>query len=157
MKETFKAWVAGLMDGEGCITFICNPRTKRPHAPNVSITNTHRGCLKLIDSAWSGGKTFSRQDVKGRKRCWRLQFTGWENIERFLSDILPYLVIKRQQAEILLRIRNVRRDRGLGRIGGYCKIRKYTNRERGLVFKLRALNASVLKGGKAITLGKRHK
>lgn len=103
-------YLAAMIDGEG---FISVAKGKKP-APNgqgymtdaprynviVSVTNTSEVLMKwLVENfggSWSRDKS---QNPKWKPRCsWRC--TGNKNKEIVLLAVLPYLVIKREQAII---------------------------------------------------------
>ncbi len=50
IKETDKAWLAGIMDGEGCISLI---RRHTYYVPSVKIANTNekliQRCKEILD------------------------------------------------------------------------------------------------------------
>lgn len=103
-------YLAGMIDGEGFITIS---KGSKP-APNgngyvtaaprynlvVSVTGTSvplmKWLLKTFGGSWSKDKS---QNPKWKPRCsWRS--TGLKNKEIILLGILPYLVIKKEQATI---------------------------------------------------------
>ena len=96
------AYAAGLLDGDGHL------HVKRRHRLNnrraywicVSISNTHRPVLEWLRERF-GGFIQAQQKKLGCKQCyeWRAQSTTGI---RFLEATLPFLIIKRRQAEVLI-------------------------------------------------------
>lgn len=99
-------YLAGLVDGEG--TLCINYRTPDPkHGgavffSQIVIYNTSVPLMKwLIKNA--GGRYYLRSKTNySRKPQYAWFPSGKKNKENFLLGIMPYLVIKREQAELLL-------------------------------------------------------
>ena len=105
MKRTDLAYVAGIVDGEGWIGISADHRKRNPDRPcwrlRVSITNTNEWLMQYLKFAFGG--TIS---IKGGRRtgkpCYDLVLNRGKAAE-FLKLILPYLKLKRPQAEIAIR------------------------------------------------------
>jgi len=106
MKERNWSYLAGLFDGEGCIS-ICPRRDK--YNDNafifcIQITNTNTTLMKWLVEHFGG--VYYSQDGKSRKSNWkpsyRWRVKGRRNEEEFLLGVLPYLVVKREQALLAL-------------------------------------------------------
>jgi len=96
------AYLAGIIDGEGTIDFIKNKtRRRREVAPRLKVVNTDFGLIKWL--AELGGR-FYRYERKDRrhKPSYEWFISGVQNIQPLLQAILPYLVIKRRNAERVL-------------------------------------------------------
>ncbi len=91
-------YLAGLFDGEGHIGISqTNPtgsHISMIFALQASIANNHRGVLEQIQIEYGGGISSSRN-------CWTLQWTS-KNAADFLRKIEPYLIIKKEQADLAL-------------------------------------------------------
>jgi hypothetical protein len=114
MKETEKAYLAGLIDGEGTVSIV-RLRHRGPgfehYVASVEISNTN---VKMIDWVMErlGGSVVvdARKKVSGQKQVYRI---GLRNklAEKVLLEVLPYLVLKGKQAELVLELRSrTRRD-----------------------------------------------
>jgi hypothetical protein len=103
MKDTDLAYIAGLVDGEGYIGFLkkkvqgWNPN----HRIRVVITNTDVGIVRWLFDSIPGSTVFF-QDHCRKKRIYRWNIQGTKAYE-FLRVILPYLRIKKAQAELAIR------------------------------------------------------
>jgi hypothetical protein len=102
-SETFKAWAAGFVDGEGCIMFRRSPdRTARGRGPKrlrnmcVQVTQKQSEPLRLLQQHWGGALTDTLASG-----CFRWRVSSQEAV-RFLLDIEPYLVVKRRQCTLAL-------------------------------------------------------
>lgn len=104
LTETEKAYIAGLFDGEGSVVIGVSTRkrldgtTYPDHWLQIGITNTNRDILEwLLDKVGGHISTNSRTDHQ--KKCWAWRVMSKEARE-FLVNILPYLHIKKKQAEL---------------------------------------------------------
>ena len=85
------AYIAGLFDGEGCITIGQNLR--------ASVSNTKKPCLEFVQAIF-GGSLYEKNRL-GRVALYDLYFSGYDAV-RMLNAILPYLIVKHQQAELAI-------------------------------------------------------
>lgn len=109
MKNTERAYIAGLIDGEGCIT-ICRRKKKDKlinnwyYQPNVIIANANR---KIFDIPMKYGgwiAVVKNEQIKAHdnwKQYYHWKITG-NNMRKLLQDTVCYLVIKKEQAQIVL-------------------------------------------------------
>jgi hypothetical protein len=93
--DEFIIWAAGLFDGEGGITI---------HRPSyellVTLTNSCKPALVLFKQKFRGniGTTVSSTS---HKPCYQYYFT-WDGAREFLTLVLPYLRIKKLEAQLAL-------------------------------------------------------
>jgi len=108
MKLTIeeKAYLAGLVDGEGSI-LLCKGKkyTVPSYILRVKVVNTNKQVIEWIQKRIKG-----RIDIRKSDNKWRTLFI-WsihkkEIIHNFLKAILPYLIIKKEQAKIALQFKN---------------------------------------------------
>ena len=106
--EAERAYLAGLIDGEGCFTISTGVgRNQRVyHLLVVSITNCDRVLLEWVQGRWGGTISVSTRAGKGerQRQCYQLKFAS-KAVDALIPQILPYLVSKRRQAEIGLAFR----------------------------------------------------
>ena len=106
-KEYIYAYIAGIFDGEGCISSF--KRQKKTKSPSVGIHcmvvmrkdfggNT---IVKEFYNIW-GGYYQERPEKGNRKSTSRWQVTDKKAI-KFLKDITPFLKIKKPQANLCLK------------------------------------------------------
>jgi hypothetical protein len=113
------SYLAGLLDGEG---YFCISRTNA-HALNgrlynafdlqIGVANTSEKLMKWLVSNF--GQSYrplsQRTNTFAKKTCYQWKIERRENQELFLLAILPYLVIKKEQAKTaLLYIRLPKQD-----------------------------------------------
>lgn len=98
--ELEKAYLAGLLDGEGHIgVTLSKPRGNgewRTHALQVTLANTHIETLAWVKSVW-GGTLHTRTQPCQRVPIGNSQWTS-AAAASLLKEILPYLRVKRSQA-----------------------------------------------------------
>jgi hypothetical protein len=97
------AWAAGFMDGEGCFTLSNPARTARDETVRtviVSATQVRPDPLMKLSAMFSAGTLRPTRTALGRK-SW--EWRGRAELARTMIPlILPYLVLKRREAEIVL-------------------------------------------------------
>lgn len=121
-REGDLGYLAGLIDGEGCIAVTRTAPERIPGAVSVShsikviITNTNRDLIDWLcgmsDTAMA--KIRDPNFRPGWKACWNWQISG-PNAETFLRTIHPFLRIKRPQADLCLELRDLGRHKWQGR------------------------------------------
>lgn len=96
-------YAAGFFDGEGCIQI--NPKKSQPNTflVEVRITNTNLEVLQWFKNNFGGsvGSQPPNKDVKECKPCWYWA-VACRIANAFLKTIIPFLVIKREQAQIAI-------------------------------------------------------
>jgi hypothetical protein len=105
------AYLAGIIDGEGTIQIeiYCN-RRDRPNAhcftSRLSVINTNVDIIKWIKDKF-GGSTYMRKtkfkETRKDTYVWHIHADGMLSI---LKGILPYLIIKKQHALLVIEFRS---------------------------------------------------
>ena len=105
------AWAAGFIDGEGCIR-LCRPRRGFGYhcAPVISVTNTNLPALELLKQLFGG--TIHWHDKSRPKWTWVWRLQAKKNVYPCLERLLPHLLVKRAEAELLLSSRQYMRGSG---------------------------------------------
>jgi len=114
MRKTGKlAYTAGIMDGEGSIYIR---RTTKGHSSSslaVFVTNTNEWICQWLKFQYGG----SIQIMQPRKKNWKIAYRWWLTSNQalgFLKLILPYLNLKRPQAELAITFQERKQKRGYG-------------------------------------------
>jgi len=97
MKETFKAWVAGFVDGEGCIGIAKNKAVKGGlefYYLRLCVTQNTKLELIMLQKIYGGS-------VSPHGDGWQWIISAKKSLKP-LKDILPYLRIKRKEAKLAL-------------------------------------------------------
>ena len=99
------AYIAGILDGEGCIAIHKKAVRKQHHNPtflvHMDITNTSRDLLGWVRLTTGLGKILDKPRTKGWKACYKLFFIA-DEIKPLLERVLPYMLVRRKQAELVL-------------------------------------------------------
>jgi len=103
-SPTVLAHIAGIVDGEGCVgiyrhRYRASGEDRMSHHVRLNIANT---CVPLMDylSVHLGGEV--RVYARGTHKPVYVWQAYGENAGMVLQAILPYLVVKKQHAEIAL-------------------------------------------------------
>jgi hypothetical protein len=104
-SETTKAYLAGIIDGEGTITIIKNNRKQRNgkeyfySRPVVTVANTSYSLLDYLTSLGIGGFSTDKRKVEGQKQAFQWCLSSVNAVYTVLKAIYPYLVIKKDRAD----------------------------------------------------------
>ncbi len=110
MDVAERAYLAGILDGEGCLSVYT--REKKYITPTVQISNTKRALLRWIQRRLGGSIYAYAPRVGNRKQCYLWSCAG-EKARNIVREARPYLVIKKKQADVLL---TTRRKNGSSRL-----------------------------------------
>lgn len=101
------AWAAGFIDGEGCIQYRVRQRTRGRHEYSLSlyVGQVDPRPLRRLQALF-GGSVGLKDPAKGESRrpiyYWRVVYA---TADAALRQLLPYLSVKREQAELALQLR----------------------------------------------------
>jgi hypothetical protein len=102
MRERTKAYAAGLMDAEGCFS-IYKPTPKdgkaTPYQPRIVLSSVDISLIKWLVSTFGG--FFTKHTPKKGQVWYQWNINGRSAAPKFLSYILPYLRIKKEEALVL--------------------------------------------------------
>ena len=104
MKEKTKAYMAGLMDAEGTFTItscIHNTLGHRLYDPTIACHITDYPILKWTVANF-GGTIYKRKPTDGKLQDWDWRADSYKHSASFIQSILPYLVVKKDEAKALL-------------------------------------------------------
>ena len=109
------AYIAGIIDGEGCITIQKSLKKRCNHASyqaHVVVCMTSNAVIQhLVDTVHGGWRTLQQQRAHCRP-IYRFVVTG-TNAYNLIEAIAPYLVEKREQAKKLLELRQYCKGQGV--------------------------------------------
>lgn len=97
MTKDDLVYMAGIIDGEGCIT-SSGVNSRGNGRVWMSIVNTDMRLMSWIQSTF-GGSICERKHQPGRKIAYQWTLTGVKQQE-LLGQIIPYLKLKRGQASL---------------------------------------------------------
>lgn len=110
--DTQAAYMAGIMDGEGTF-FIGNYSGNRKNGDKhfqtvIAVATTDKSLMDWLVNVFGGSfraYTPKQMAKNSRRQVYRWQATS-NRLLHICQIILPYLVIKKRQAEIMIEIRN---------------------------------------------------
>jgi LAGLIDADG endonuclease len=109
MKAQNWPYLAGLIDGEGCFSAWKYWNDKRTNcAPyyqyscRVNITNTNLELMKKLVQHFGGGFLCKREATEKHKASYEWRPKGKQNTKLLILAVLPYLLIKAEQAKLIL-------------------------------------------------------
>ena len=109
MKTQNWPYLAGLIDGEGCLSawkyWNANRKDCAPYyqySCRVGITNTNLDLMKKLVQYFGGGFLCKREAIEKHKASYEWRPKGKQNTKILLLAILPHLLVKREQAILLL-------------------------------------------------------
>jgi hypothetical protein len=144
LVECQKGYIAAFLDGEGGIQITRSTRPNRVYSlalhPMVYFTNTNRAVIRRMKTWLSCGcVTRKRSALPTHRDTYALNITGTRNVLELLKTLMPYLIVKRRQARVLIAYCESRLGHYLG------KDRRFNDEELRLYSELKRLNQ---KGGK---------
>jgi hypothetical protein len=105
LSGTTLAYLAGVIDGEGCIAIRRTKKTgsmrSTRYAAVITVGNTSRGLIQMLRTAFSAGCVTYRYPTKTKRGAylWNVQSQTARDV---LRAVYPYLVVKREQATVLM-------------------------------------------------------
>ncbi len=95
-KEQKWAWIAGLLEGEGCFYW-----SERQHQIIIEVSMTDEDVLRKLHE-WSGlGNVYGPyQKKKGNKLVWYWKVSRFEHTPIIIKGVLPYMG-ERRRAKII--------------------------------------------------------
>lgn len=123
------AYMAGFVDGEGCISVAT--RLQIYLTPTVQVSNTNQAILEWFYTNYGGNIDVRKDNRPTRKQCntWRV---AGDKARRFLTDVLPFLRIKKPLA--VLALSYVPKGRG------YRRTSQDVIQVKAIIFQIRTLN-----------------
>lgn len=111
-------YAAGIVDGEGSLNIIHNKArswSNPQYQSTLSVSMTHKGVIELLHSTFGG--TLRMEKAHPR---WKQQWTwylGGAKLAEFLNQVLPYLVVRKRHAELILEMEATKQRTADGKPG----------------------------------------
>lgn len=145
LTETDYAYLAGIVDGEGTITFSRITTRRNGHiyfnySPHLSISNTDLEMIMSLRRRFGGGVV---RVTPPRNKLWKrgnyLYFRR-EEMLALLPKVIPYLTSKKRKAELMLEYMRTRTESvRQGKNGRFVGI-PLTERQRKIIAEIRKKN-----------------
>ncbi len=105
MTNVELAWAAGFIDGEGCIG-IWKRKDRPSYRFHIQVENTDFRPLNKLCSMF-GGSVWTSKRVKKFKTLYGWKIEG-QKAAQVLNLVFPYLIVKKEQAEVAIEYANYR-------------------------------------------------
>lgn len=97
------AYLAGIVDGEGTIGFV---KVRNTLHPSFGIGMSNYEIVEMFHQKYRPAKKIQIERVPNRKVIYRFRLMGRHSVQPLLRELLPYLRIKKSQAELVLQYCN---------------------------------------------------
>lgn len=108
-RQTILAYLAGIIDGEGCIRISKQTATKglgkAPYSANVNCGMTNPIAVELLHQTFGGSIRDCQPTCKNASPCKPLRYwylSGTNGVAAALRQLYPYLRVKKKQAAYVL-------------------------------------------------------
>jgi hypothetical protein len=101
------AYIAGFIDGEGCISVTTKKNTygMLTYDPYIQVTNTNKAVLEFCRYVLGFGNIKVKHSDRANTRDYYILYIwGKAKVKIALSIILPYLIVKKGVAELVLKL-----------------------------------------------------
>lgn len=118
LSDVDLAYIAGFIDGEGCICVHrrgkVGEKEKSIYAFIVTIANTDKSVIQYLHSVL-GGCIANNNKRNGHKTCYVLHLNP-RKAYKLLKKLLPYLRVKKKQAELAIKLGDIITNKKHGRL-----------------------------------------
>lgn len=101
-------YLAGMVDADGCINIVKMARSKRGeverHELRLQVTNTDKAFIEMIQAQFGGHIRVAGRSNPLHKTAYHWSTQGAQ-AESIIRQIQPYLIIKKERAEVALQMR----------------------------------------------------
>lgn len=101
------AWLAGIVDGEGCFSLSRGTATKRGYMV-LRIDNKNHELMRFLTMTFGG----SYSEVKKKGRIYYQYALSMTGLRQVLPKIRPYLIVKAEEADIVQQVLKAMKYRG---------------------------------------------
>jgi hypothetical protein len=118
MQAVLYSYLAGIIDGEGTIRIGFSNKDSRGNPTkfyyaSISVGMTDYKVIKLLADTF--GSNVREERVLGRKLMYRWGTSGNKIVPKILEKIIPYLIVKKRQAELVMEFCRTFQDEELPR------------------------------------------
>lgn len=110
LTEEEKAYLAGIIDGEGSITISVSTdlsmTRKKVFRPMITITNTYLDLVSwILEKTGLGKIAIVKKNKKFLHHKQAYRWTAWsQQANQIIENIYPYLIVKKKQADIFFQM-----------------------------------------------------
>lgn len=96
----YTIWAAGFIDGEGCF-FLTPSRSANCHTPGLAISQTRPEPLDVLAEVLGGTVRLRKAPTAAGSPVYTLTYTGAKSVAAAIDKLLPYLILKKREAELV--------------------------------------------------------
>lgn len=98
------AWLAGMIDADGCISYTDKGGRGQQIVPIIDIASSCKGTTNVLYRTIKliGGAPFITRQYK-QTGCYTTRISGYKRVAKFLPLIIPFMVTKQEEAEKMFR------------------------------------------------------
>ncbi|SNT65121.1 hypothetical protein SAMN05421812_12048 [Asanoa hainanensis] len=102
-SEVEKAWVAGILDGDGCVTLHGYAASKAYRKPLIVVDSTDIEILQELSRLYGGGLVVKKKAKDHHLQAWTWRLYGSDKVLALIADVLPYMrcAVKVDRATLL--------------------------------------------------------
>ena len=104
-SETFRAWLAGLIDGEGNFNIHLKPKKGKNPRVRIVLEEHDRFVLEYIKNTIGGFIVYRSPQKSWKSNCqpqYEWKISSYVDCIEFTKWILPFLVLKKEKASSFL-------------------------------------------------------
>lgn len=110
ISKTKWAYLAGIIDGEGTIYIGAYSRNKKTgvlhYQTSIQVSNTDQKLIEWLHDTFGGGMgMYTPRQTPKNSRCDVYRWAIWADLDKICTYLLPYLIVKKNQAEIMIKMR----------------------------------------------------
>jgi hypothetical protein len=124
-QKILYSYLAGIVDGEGTIGIGKGGSTK--YYARISVANVNKEVIDLLAKIFGSKTRLEKINIPNRQPIYRWGTSGNLSVPKIIKYILPYLIIKRKQAEIVLKF--CAKENWRQRLNKTCKKCKKTKKQ----------------------------
>jgi len=133
-------WLAAAIDGEGCFN-ITKQERKRCYSARITLSNTNEDFVnKCKEITKVGSITKYPPRTRANKKSYLWTTCGTDNIAKIIAEIYPYLIVKKEQAKVMIQYRNIIQTRNPASGKGRPLSKEEANERTELYELMKALN-----------------
>ena len=92
LRDVDAAWLAGIIDGEGCVTLTTERKRQKFKNPQVCVSNTSLKLLEEIKELTGVGHIRKKpKRVEHHKQAWSWQIKTGRQVLDLLEQLLPHM------------------------------------------------------------------
>lgn len=102
-EDIIMSYIAGIIDGDGSFSLIRENRVSGyKYYPCIQLSNVFEGMIDMLHQLFGGTKKIKSPQGHAKKIQYVWNVRGLDSCKNVLQRIIPYIVLKKKQANLLL-------------------------------------------------------